>query len=151
MTEFKGHHVVRRETAKMRVLSVLQTKGGEATFEDLEEELQGFDGNLWIHHGHPNCVLWKVEHNYGVAISELIANGECGIKPTQMNDYRSSKMLSYIENGESLPMPMAKTVGNYSEPHWYPAKLVLSDSSLNVIATDNLSDSAAKIVKAVRG
>ena len=114
----------------MLVLQVLREAGGEATFEYLEQRLPSFGGSLWLHHKHPNCVLWKIEHNHAVAIAELVAGELVGVEPSTRSEYTSDKMASYIENGTPIPMPVASMPGVYQEPHWLPSKLILENKEV---------------------
>ena len=81
-----------------------------------------------MHHGHPNCVLWKIENNYAEARAELISGGVIAVFQTDRSDYTSDKMDSYVENGAVVEMPVADTEFIFSEPHWFPAKMKLLDT-----------------------
>jgi hypothetical protein len=93
-------------------------KRDNVTFAELSR-LEGFAGDFEIHVNHEkvsNIVIWSGLSQEAMDALEVIRQeGEYSLEPTSV--------LTYLMDGVTLNLPLAKSVRHYKKPHWAPAVL----------------------------
>lgn len=102
---------------EMRRIIWLETRtlGGGVTFVELHRALTDSMEGKWClcSTAHPNIIIWVgVNQDFIDALQELMTEGKI--------EMRSTAMLTYLVDGESLSLPLATRSYNYKKPHWLP-------------------------------
>ncbi len=114
---------------KDRIISCMRMRGGRGiSFAELKL-IDGFSGQKCIHpEGFDNVVIWNgVSQEFVDAFAALTASGDIEVK--------SCSVIVYFCDGESLPLPVAKSIRKYKTPHWLPVTFSLSSELLKAPRT----------------
>jgi hypothetical protein len=78
------------------------------------DEFTGGDLALLVHPDYPNMLLWSGVTEKGVAALDFV-------RPK--TDLIPTVLLTYLIDGATLKLPIAKSARKYKKPHWVPSVL----------------------------
>ena len=101
------------------------TKFKAVSFVELEREIPGFkweENNVFqLMYPDPqtsNIIVWQLSERGSSVITDLLKEKKIILTPTEL--------LTYLVDGLTLDLPIAKRIKHYKNPHWLPMVIDLA-------------------------